>query len=290
MTGAFSRHDLVTPGGVRLATLRWPGSGPPLYLMHATGFCAAMWDPVARALLDVTTPAAMDARGHGASDHPDTEYPWSLFAEDLLHWIREEGDTRVLAIGHSSGATAVALAAAEEPERFAALLLVDPVLLRPPEERDDDERQGGFGLAERTKRRRGVFPSKEAVRETYASRFPFSGFDPEVFDLYLEHAVHEREDGSVRLACPPEIERRVYLGTAAVDPWSQFPKIRTPTRILIPQLTGIRAELQERLATTLSHAEVVRVPGTHFVALEQPDLVAAHARSFFNAIGRSPRP
>ena len=41
MTGAFSRHDMVTPGGVRLATLRWPGSGPPLYLMHATGFCAA---------------------------------------------------------------------------------------------------------------------------------------------------------------------------------------------------------------------------------------------------------
>jgi pimeloyl-ACP methyl ester carboxylesterase len=258
--------------------------------MHATGFCAAMWDPIARALLDVTTPAAMDARGHGASAHPDTDYPWSLFAEDLLFWIRHAGETPVLAIGHSSGATAVTLAAAEEPDLFAALLLIDPVLLRPPEERDDDERQGGFGLAERTKRRRGVFPSREAVRETYASRFPFSGFDPEVFELYLEHAVRERQDGSVELACPPEIERRVYLGTAAVDPWSEFPKLRTPTRILIPQLTGIRAELQERLPTALSHAEIVRVPGTHFVALEQPDLVAAHARAFFGALDRPARP
>jgi pimeloyl-ACP methyl ester carboxylesterase len=249
-----------------------------------------MWDPIAQALQNLTTPRAMDVRGHGASDHPDTDYPWSLFGEDLLHWIREEGETDVWAIGHSSGATALALAAAEEPERFAALLLVDPVLLRPPEERDDDERQGGFGLAERTKRRRGVFPSRETVRETYASRFPFSGFSPEVFELYIEHALREREDGAVELACPPEIERRIYLGTAAVDPWSRFPEIRTPTRILIPQLTGIRADLQERLTAALAHAEIVRVPGTHFVALEQPDLVAAHARAFFGALGRSHRP
>jgi pimeloyl-ACP methyl ester carboxylesterase len=249
--------------------------------MHATGFCGALWDPIARALQSSTTPRAMDVRGHGASDHPDTDYPWSLFAEDLLHWIREEGERGVFAIGHSSGATAILLAAAQEPERFGALLLVDPVLLRPPNERDEDERQGGFGLAARTERRRGVFGSREELRAAYRERFPFSGFRSDVLDLYLEHAVRDRGDGSVELACPPAIERRIYLGTAAVDPWSVFPKVQTPARILIPVLTGIRAELQERLPQALPHAEIVRVDGTHFVALEQPDLVIEQARSFF---------
>jgi pimeloyl-ACP methyl ester carboxylesterase len=281
MPAAFSRDELVTPSGIRLSILRWPGSGLPLYLMHATGFCGALWDPIACALQSSTTPRAMDARGHGSSDHPDTDYPWSIFAEDLLHWIREEDQTQVFAIGHSSGATAVLLAAAEEPERFARLLLIDPVLLHPPSERDEEERQGGFGLAERTKRRRGVFSSREAIRDAYRERFPFSGFRDDVVELYLEHGVRERADGSLELACPPDIERRIYLGTVAVDPWAVLPKIRTPTRILIPVLTGIRADLQERLPDALPHAQIERVPGTHFIALEQPDVVIEHARSFF---------
>jgi pimeloyl-ACP methyl ester carboxylesterase len=248
--------------------------------MHATGFCAAVWDPIARALADRFAPRAMDARGHGASDKPDADYPWGLFADDLLAWIHAECATRARAIGHSSGATAVALAAAREPELFEALLLVDPVLLRPPAERDADERKGGFGLADRTGRRRAVFASREAAREGYRTRFPFSGFHPEVLERYLEHGLRDREDGSVELACPPEIERRIYLGTTAVDPWPELPKIRARTRILVPELTGIRPELQARLRAAMPRAEIVRVPGTHFVPMERPELVVEHARDF----------
>ena len=90
MSGKFASGPVVRVNGVRLATLQWRGSGPPLYLMHATGFCGAMWDPVAVALSDVSTPRAMDVRGHGASDRPDTDYPWNLFADDLLAWIHQE--------------------------------------------------------------------------------------------------------------------------------------------------------------------------------------------------------
>ena len=278
MTG--TRSEIVANDGTRLSVVHWPGSGPPLYLMHATGFCATLWEPIARALSDGTSPRAMDARGHGESDRPEGDYPWSLFAEDLLAWIRAEGTRSVLAMGHSSGATAVALAAAREPELFARILLIDPVLLRPPEERDDAERRGGFGLAERTARRRAVFPSRRAVREAYEKRFPFSAFDPEVLELYLRYGLRDRADGQVELACPPEIETRVYLGTAAVDPWAELPKIGARVRILVPELTGIRPELQERLRESLPRAEIVRVPGTHFVPLERPDLVTAHARPF----------
>ncbi len=273
------RSEIVAPDGARLSTLRWSGSGAPLYLMHATGFCAALWDPIARALEGISAPRAMDVRGQGESDKPDAPYPWSLFADDLLEWIRSEGNAPVFAIGHSSGATSVALAAAQEPDLFRGILLVDPVLLRPPAERSEDERKGGFGLADRTKRRRGHFRSRDAVREAYRTRFPFSGFDREILDLYLEHAVHECAEGGVELACPPEIERRIYLGTAAVDPWEHLPKIRTRCRIVVPELTGIRPELLERLAAVMPEAEIVRVPGTHFVPLERPSLIAEEART-----------
>jgi pimeloyl-ACP methyl ester carboxylesterase len=271
----------TTPDGLRLATLVWPGAGTPLYLMHATGFCAALWDPIARALGDCAAPRAMDERGHGRSDKPVADYPWSLFAEDLLAWIAAEADGPVWAVGHSCGATAVALAAAAEPQRFARVLLVDPVLLPPPPERDAEEQKGGFGLADRTRRRRGAWPSRETARAALAKRFPYSHWTAEVFALYLEHALEDTPDGGVALRCPPAIEARVYLGTAAIDPWPALPKIRARTRILLPEMSGLRPELQQRLAAAMPEAQVRRVPGTHFVAMERPDVVAEHARDLF---------
>jgi pimeloyl-ACP methyl ester carboxylesterase len=274
LSGRFTNRE-----GLELATFEWPGAGTPLYLVHATGFCAALWDPIARALADVTAPRAMDVRGQGQSAKPDRDYPWHLFAEDLIDWVRTEESGGVFAMGHSSGATAVALAAAREPERFRRILLIDPTILPPPGERTEDEQRGGFGLADRAARRRGRFESRRAVRETYRKRFPFSGWDPRVFELYLEHAVVE--DGDARLRCPPDLEARIYLGTAAVDPWPELGAIRARTRIVLPEHSGLRPELQRRLELTMPRAEIVRTGGTHFVPMERPELIARLARELF---------
>ncbi len=279
----MTRGEIRAGDGAFLATRHWGGRGRPLYLVHATGFCGAMWDPVARRLVDGTTPRALDVRGHGRSDKPDADYPWDLFVSDLLAWIASEGTEGVLALGHSSGATAIALAAAREPARFARILLLDPVLLPPPAERDEAERAGGFGLAERARKRRGEFPSLAALREQLRPKPPYSLFTDEIFELYLAHAVEVRPDGSARLLCPPELESRIYTGTTAVDPWQELGRITARTRAVIPQATGMRPHLQQRLAAEVPGIALVRVPGTHFLPLENPDLVVTLAREWFAA-------
>jgi pimeloyl-ACP methyl ester carboxylesterase len=278
-----TRGEIRAADGAFLATLHWDGRGRPLYLVHATGFCGAMWDPVARALASAVAPRAIDVRGHGRSDKPDRDYPWSLFADDLAAWIASEGAEGVFAMGHSSGATAIALAAAREPARFARILLLDPVLLPPPAERDEAERAGGFGLADRARKRRGEFPSLAALREQLRGKPPYSLFTDEIFELYLAHAVEVLPDGRARLLCPPEIESRIYTGTTAVDPWQELRHIRARTRVAIPKATGMRPHLQERLAGEVPGIDVERVPGTHFLPLENPDLVVRLAREWFAA-------
>jgi pimeloyl-ACP methyl ester carboxylesterase len=194
-----------------------------------------------------------------------------------------EGTHDVLAMGHSSGATAVALAAAREPERFARILLLDPVLLPPPAERDEAERAGGFGLAERARKRRGEFASLGALREQLRSKPPYSLFTDEIFELYLSHAVEVGADGRARLRCTPEIESRIYAGTTAIDPWAEIARITARTRAVIPQATGLRPHLQERLGGAIPGIDVVHVPGTHFLPLENPELVVELAREWFGA-------
>ena len=279
----MKRGEIVTRDGIHLATLHWGGSGRPLYLLHATGFCGALWDPIARALCDEFAPRAIDVRGHGRSDKPDAAYPWSVLADDLLDWLEREASEQVFALGHSSGATVILLAAARAPERFARILLVDPSLLRPTAERDEAERSDPFGLATRARRRRVEFASQDELRAALRPRPPYGLFRQDVFELFCAHAVETLAGGRVRLRCPAEIESRVYAGAAAIDPWQELGRIRARTRFLIPALSGLRPELRALLPQVLPHAEIVPVPGTHFLALENPDLVALQARDFFAA-------
>ncbi len=61
---------VTTPDGVEVAYYEFGGGGPPLLMVHATGFCAPVLAPMARRLLRRFHCVALDLRAHGASDPP----------------------------------------------------------------------------------------------------------------------------------------------------------------------------------------------------------------------------
>ena len=67
MTGSPVASRVVSEG-VATAYLDWGGDGPPLILLHPNGFCAGLYDPLARRLVDRCRVVGVDLRGHGASD------------------------------------------------------------------------------------------------------------------------------------------------------------------------------------------------------------------------------
>ncbi|MER3453135.1 MAG: alpha/beta hydrolase, partial [Acidimicrobiia bacterium] len=60
----------VARDGVRLRVLDWGGTGPDLVLLHPNGFCAGLFDPLARRLAGSRRVLGVDLRGHGGSDAP----------------------------------------------------------------------------------------------------------------------------------------------------------------------------------------------------------------------------
>jgi pimeloyl-ACP methyl ester carboxylesterase len=78
----------VEANGVRLHHLKWQrGTGghaalQPVLLVHATGFLARLWQPVAESLASHVLVHAFELRGHGDSDNPqDTTGEDTLAAE-----------------------------------------------------------------------------------------------------------------------------------------------------------------------------------------------------------------
>jgi pimeloyl-ACP methyl ester carboxylesterase len=75
--------------------------------------------------------ATMELRGHGESDTSFTEYDDRAAASDVLSLVAELGGPAVL-VGHSMGAAASIIAAAERPDLVRGLVLLGP-FARDPE-------------------------------------------------------------------------------------------------------------------------------------------------------------
>ncbi len=117
--------DVTLPGdGVRLAATRWPGAGPPVVLLHGLASQRHHWDLVVPHLVGLPL-LALDQRGHGDSEQPDTGYDHAAVAADVGTALDALGWSRAVVVGHSWGASVAMTFAAAHPERVLAVVAVD---------------------------------------------------------------------------------------------------------------------------------------------------------------------
>ena len=86
-----STHRVPSTDGVDLAVHDLGGHGPPLLIVHATGFHGRAYTPLAAALAPSHRVWALDCRGHGASTIADpNEYSWRRSARDVEVLLEEQ--------------------------------------------------------------------------------------------------------------------------------------------------------------------------------------------------------
>jgi pimeloyl-ACP methyl ester carboxylesterase len=123
--------DRAVPGdGVRLHARDWAGAGQAVVLLHGLASNARIWDGVAPRLAGAgLRVVALDQRGHGSSDQPDSGYDFASAGRDLEAALAGLGLERPLLVGHSWGANVALQYAADRPGAVAGLALVDGALL-----------------------------------------------------------------------------------------------------------------------------------------------------------------
>jgi len=271
--------------GIGLSYFEWHaalrGHAPSLLLVHATGFHGRVWDRMishlpARHLI------ALEQRGHGRSDAAPIEH-WSVFGRDIAGFAAAQSLQGAVGIGHSMGAHGLVQAAAIDPARFSRLILLDPVIAEPGAyHAPPPVFPGGMHPAAR---RQSRFASVQAMLERFATRAPYSAFDPQALRDYCEHGLRPAADGEgLELACAPQTEARVYM-TGRGNP-GVYASIRALT---IPVLI-IRARLPTPDRNPFDYSFSPTWPGlvgefrqgheihladhSHFLPLEDPALIA----------------
>jgi 2-(acetamidomethylene)succinate hydrolase len=103
---------------------RVAGEGELVLLLHGITAGAVVWDPVITELAREYRVVAIDQRGHGASEHPDTGYTADDYVADVSAVLDELGPARAV-VGHSLGGRNAILAGAAMPERIRSVVSVD---------------------------------------------------------------------------------------------------------------------------------------------------------------------
>lgn len=279
---AQPRVNRLEVNGTTLAVHEWgqPSSQPSILLAHATGFHARCWDQVIDHL-EGRHVIALDQRGHGQSAADDFA-SWRVFAEDLQAVLRALRLGPCVAVGHSMGGYACAVAAAQASELFQRLILIDPVIFAPfvYEGADTPAPAEQHPIASR----RDVFESSDSLYQRYSRRVPFSLFTEEVLRDYCNHALRPAPESGLSLACPPVFEAKIYTHAfsdpAVLDLLAQVSVPVTVVRAIEPSkpehYTDFRySPTWPRLAEQFPRGRDLHWPElTHFMPMQDPQRVA----------------
>lgn len=265
----------VETRGLNFATYHWPGNGPNVLLIHATGFHSRVWDQVVAHLADFNC-WAFDMRGHGQSSKPEPPYIWRNFGMDVVAISHLLNLKFAVGVGHSMGGHSVALAAAIEPDLFSSLILIDPIIMQ----------QKHYGMAvtkeHPVERRKNRWQSPSEIFERYHDKKPFDTWNREVLRDYCEHAlVPSDTSDTLVLACPPAIEGSIYNNSNDTDGaciYEDLKKVTAAVKILHPPISASK-KVEDLIAFDLGKAfangtdEIIE-GHTHFIPMESPALIA----------------
>ena len=249
------------------------GAGQPLILIHATGFLAVLWRPIAERLASRFRVIAMDQRGHGDSAPSPDGYSFEAFAADLQRLIKALELEGPLAVGHSSGGSTIVVHAAQHAGVIRRAVLIEPILPRPDWFVQPPGGRNPNSLAEGARKRRAVWPDRDEIFQSYQGRDTFQTWREDLLRLYVDEGTRERDDGQVELKCAPEVEAAFFEAVPRTDFWPLLPKMQFPALVL----WGAESHLHGRglgpaVEEAIPQARTVIVPGaSHFLPQERPD-------------------
>jgi pimeloyl-ACP methyl ester carboxylesterase len=228
---------------------------------------------------------------------------WDPFSEDFLRLLDEQKCDRLIAIGHSIGATVTLRTALKEPNRFKALVLIEPVIF-PLYFISGWNLARAFGLGNRLNPKIGValkrrrdFDDLDQVFAGYRRRDIFRFFSDEnlrslISGMTIPKTTNRNNSSSMEgyeLAYSPEWEARIYSTSLwhDWDLWRGISRLEIPTLILRGANTDTFWESTSRsIRKRNSKVRIVTLEkSTHLLPFEKPLEVFDTTQSFLGELG-----
>ena len=277
----------VEANGITLHGLSWGNPDNPLLLMtHGIGLCAQVWNPLARDLARDYHVLSLDLRGHGDTDKPG-EYTFDQMAKDLVGLVQALNPAQPpYAVGHSAGGMTIIIANSMVPGIIGPTVLVDTRVGPALEVYDPAEREERMN---RTRNKRAVWESREVMYDAYRNRRVFSTWTDSAVRDYIYGGTRLLADGRAELKCPTDVEAIYYEARHSLNPTPYLKDLAGQYLLLLgdtgnyPDAAARDSEEIKYFLREAKGAQLETLPkGSHFVAMEYPDLVLGSVRQYLD--------
>ena len=258
------RSRFVETNGIHLHMVDHGGDGPVILLAPGLTANARFFDAiVARGLGTDAHVFALDLRGRGLSDKPDSGYTMDDHMADVVDLIGQLGVGPVVMGGHSFGGLLTYYLASSRPDLVSRCVVLDaPVDVDP-------------AIVEQIKpslaRLESTMPSFEAYLAAVRQQPYFAGWWDPTIEAYYRADVEDLDDGRVKPRSHPEHIQQAIEGTLTPD-WPSL-AVRMPQPTLVVRATGpfgpegsppiLDAGPARELVDSLADGRLVEVEGNH---------------------------
>ena len=262
--------------GFRMHYWDWPGSGQDVVCLHPSGHYGRIWEWVAQRLQPDFHVIAPDQRGHGGSGRVPGAAAED-YADDLDELASAAGLDRFVIAGHSLGARAGMVYAAQHPERVRALILVGGPHYSTLERGADVEYWQNNSRTMRA-RPKGL-ASRAAAADLLRTSYP--AFSEAAVEHAAQHNTNLEPDGRAEWKYDPEWVADGLLH-ATDDLTGYAAEIRCPVLILRAEKSWeLTPERMAKVQQLLPTSHVVTIEGVvQNLELEAPEAVAREIRAF----------
>ena len=277
----------VGTSGPTLAVREHPGDEPAILALHGLASNARWWDLVAERLAPRHRVLAVDLRGHGESDRPDTGYDFPTVVEDLRQLTDSIHPRPLVVAGHSWGASVALAFGSLVPERCLGVVCVDG---------GATDLKAYFGptweMAEQTMKPPDLTGITPEVLRRWMESSPLSdGSDPETAAEILLGNFEDDGTGTghlktrLTLAHHMQIARELF----ELDSYELMSHVSRPV-LFIPaghpdHEDTPKVHAMERARDVLrDRAQVVWVDGIHDIPVQRPEQVAAAIEAFVDSL------
>ncbi len=289
MEGGAVKEPIMrnVPGeGIALSIALRGERGREIFCVHGLTANCRCWDVIAESLVPDYRIIAMDLRGRGLSDKPDTGYSMDHHVRDILNVLDALEINRVVMMGHSLGAFISLVFAARHSDRVERLILIDGGGTLPSDHGEHFTKAIQTSLDRLGK----VFPSMEHYLAPMKAS-PFFHPWSEAIENYFRYEI-EAVDGGVRTRHTAEMVVEESTNVRTVDFNTFYSQVLCPTLILradrgllSPKDLLLADETVVPMLEAIPDSRLCTVTGTdHYSIIFQPNEARdSEIRKFLNA-------
>ncbi len=275
----------VRGDGVDIQLAEWGEQGKTVLCIHGITANCRCWDVLAQALSGKHRVLAMDLRGRGLSEKPETGYSIETHCNDIRALLKNLGVRKAVLMGHSLGAFISLVFAGTYPDMVDRLILVDG-----GGKLSEEEMNKVFaGIKPSLDRLGKIFPSFEAYLDMMRQA-PFLKEWSEALDIYYRYEVEEAA-GGIRTRIRPEHIDEEAANLRKIDVAEFYAKVpcpvlilRAPEGLLADDDILLPREVLNRMLREIPDAQSFEVEGTnHYTIIFQENDARDEAiRNFLN--------